>query len=174
MRSLLLSFLVLCSCLSCLMLGTASAQDVPAGLNTNQGPGMTSDPLDPVVELHRIQARRTISETRGSLFRTSPLTPLRGAWLRAEQRLYEATDIKFGTAFNHLFQQLDRSFPGEDTFGMSTNMTLVGTWALFQKGQPNQGEVTLGIDGRWGYGVAFPTDLGPNSRVLAANVHEFF
>jgi porin len=116
-----------------------------------------------VVELHRIQARRTISETRSSLFRTSPLTPLRGAWLRAEQRLYEATDIKFGTAFNHLFQQLDRSFPGEDTFGMSTNMTLVGTWGLCDVGGPKQGEVTLGIDGRWGYGVAFPNDLGPNS-----------
>ncbi|NQT14567.1 MAG: carbohydrate porin [Planctomycetes bacterium] len=145
------------------MLGTAIAQDVPAGLNTNQGPGMTSDPLDPVVELHRIQERRVVSETRSSLFRTSPLTPLRGAWLRAEQRLYEATDIKFGTAFNHLFQQLDRSFPGEDTFGMSTNMTLVGTWELFHKGHPNQGEVTLGIDGRWGYGLEFPTNLGPNS-----------
>ena len=42
-------------------------------------------------------------------------------------------------------------------------MTLVGTWELFHKGEPNRGEVTLGIDGRGGYGLPFPLDLGPNS-----------
>jgi porin len=113
--------------------------------------------------LQRIRARRTIRETRSSLFRTSPLTPLREYWLRAEKRLNEATGMQFGTAVNHLCQQLDRSLPGEDNFGMSTNMTLVGTWDLCDVGGPKQGALTLGIDGRWGYGVAFPTDLGPDS-----------
>ena len=137
MRSLLLSFLMFCICLSCLMLGTASAQNVPSGSSNNQNPDMTSDPLDPVVELQRIQARRTIAKTRrDSLFSTSPLTPIRAAWLRAETRLGEATGIQFGTAVNHLMQQLDRSLPGEDTFGMSTNMTLVGTWGLYDVGGP--------------------------------------
>jgi porin len=46
---------------------------------------------------------------------------------------------------------------------MSTNMTIVGTWGLCDVGGPKQGELTLGIDGRWGYGPEFPTDLGPNS-----------
>jgi porin len=91
------------------------------------------------------------------------LTPLRAGVLRLENRLEEATDIKFGTAVNHLFQQLSDVIPGADNFGMSSNMTLVGTWDLYNKGCPNQGELTLGIDGRWGYGLPFPADLGPDS-----------
>jgi hypothetical protein len=80
-----------------------------------------------------------------------------------ENRLDEATDIKFGTAFNHLFQQLSDAIPGEDNFGMSSAMSLVGTWDLYNEGCPDQGELTLGIDGRWGYGLPFPADLGPDS-----------
>jgi hypothetical protein len=124
---------------------------------------LTSDIRDPVVELQRIRARRTLPEARDSLFRTSPLTPLRGAVLRAENRLDEATNIKFGTAVNHLFQQLSDVIPGEDNFGMSSAMSMVGTWHLYNEGCPNQGELTLGIDGRWGYGLPFPADLGPDS-----------
>jgi hypothetical protein len=139
------------------------SQAAQAVSNDDQRPGLTSDPLDPVVELRRIRARRALTQRR-SLFQTSPLTPLRQLWLEAEQSLYEETDIKFGTAFNHLFQWLSESLPNEDKFGFSTNMTLVGTWELCHKGEPYQGEVTLGVDGRWGYGHnAFPTDLGPNS-----------
>jgi hypothetical protein len=155
--------LTLAGLLSCLVLGTARAQDAPTGSGNSQGSDITSDPRDPVVELQRIVARRAVSESRPSLFRTSPLTPIREGVLRLENRLDEATDIRFGTAVNHLFQQLSESLPGEDTFGMSSAMTLVGTWDLYNKGCPNQGELTLGIDGRWGYGVAFPADLGPDS-----------
>jgi porin len=163
MRSTVVFLLTLAGLLSCLVLGTARAQDAPAGSGNSQGSEMTSDPRDPAVELQRIVARRAVSESRPSLFRTSPLTPIREGVLRLENRLDEATDIQFGTAFNHLFQQLSESLPGEDSFGMSSAMTLVGTWDLYNKGCPNQGELTLGIDGRWGYGVAFPADLGPDS-----------
>jgi len=142
---------------------TAIAQDALASSNNIQGPGFSSDPRDPVIELQRIQSRRVISETRSSLFSTSPLTPLRESWLEAENRLNEETDIKFGIAFNHLFQQLSESLPGEDKFGMSTAMSLVGTRSVWNAGESDQGEVTLGIDGRWGYGPEFPNDLGPNS-----------
>jgi porin len=159
--------------LICWMSATATAQNAQssaqAGSNNNRGPGFTSDPLDPVVELQRIQARRVFSTTRNSLFRTSPLTPLRECWLQAEKNVTEATDIKFATAVNHLFQELSESFPDQDQFGMSTNMTFVGTWEAFNKGEPDQGEVTFGIDGRWGYGQAYPTDLGPNSLGFTAN-----
>jgi porin len=152
--------------LICWISSTAIAQNAPsnaeAGSDTFQHPGFTSSPLDPAVELRRIRARRQIT-TRTPLFGTSPLTPLREAWLDAEKSIGEPHDIKFGTAFNHLFQQLSESMPGQDQFGMSTNMTLVGTWEAYNKGEPDQGEVTFGIDGRWGYGPAFPTDLGPNS-----------
>jgi porin len=163
MRTSAVVSVTLAGLLSFCVPGAARAQDAPAGSNNSQGPGMTSDPRDPVVELQRIVERRTITETRRSLFATSPLTPLRESVFRAEQRLNDATDIQFGTAFNHLFQQLSESLPGENSFGMSSAMTLVGTWDLYNKGCPNQGELTLGIDGRWGYGVAFPADLGPDS-----------
>ena len=86
------------------MSATARAQFAPAAASGELHPGLTTDALDPVVELRRIQARRTLDETRRSLFGTSPLTPLRQTWLQAEQSFYEATDIKFATAFNHLFQ----------------------------------------------------------------------
>ena len=132
-------------------------QNTAVSSSVYQGPGLTSAPLDPVVELRRIQTRRVLSNTRYSLFSTSPLTPVRDGWLGFENRVNERSGFQFGTAFNHLFQQLSESF------GMSTNITIVGTKKLWNVGEPNQGEVTLGIDGRWGYGVPFPTDLGPNS-----------
>ena len=106
MRTSVVVSVTLVALLSCWMLGAANAQDAQARAYNNQGPGFTSDPLDPAVELQRIRERRILSETRRSLFPTSPLTPLRQSWLEVESRLNEATDIKFGTAFNHLFQQL--------------------------------------------------------------------
>jgi hypothetical protein len=164
MRFSIVAMIVMVGLHCCLMLTPVFAQeDAPAVPTSYQGPGFTSGPLDPVVELQRIQTRRVISNTRYSLFSRSPLTPLRDGWLGLENRVNERTGIQFGTAFNHLFQQLGESLPDEPKFGMSTNMTLVGTWKCFNEGEPNQGEVTLGIDGRWGYGVAFPNDLGPNS-----------
>jgi len=126
MRTFVVFSVALAGLLSCLMLSSARAQDAQASSSNNQGPGFTSDPLDPVVELQRIRARRAIAQTRSSLFGTSPLTPLRECWLDAENRLNEETGIKFGTSFNHLFQRLSESLPGEDKFGFSTNMTLVG------------------------------------------------
>ncbi len=97
------------------------------------------------------------------LFPTSPLTPLRERGLAAEKRIYEATDIKFGTAFNTLFQGLSDEIPGEDDFGMATAMSFVGTWDGGTRDVPNQGEVTFGLEGRWDWGTTPPTDLGPNS-----------
>jgi hypothetical protein len=141
----------------------AGAQDGSSASLGSQPPGLTSDVRDPVIELQRIRARRVLAESRDSLFRTSPLTPLRAGVLRLENRLDDATNIKFGIAVNHLFQQLSDVIPGKDNFGMSSAMTLVGTWHLYNEGCPDQGELTLGIDGRWGCGPPFPLDLGPNS-----------
>jgi hypothetical protein len=153
MRTLVVHSVVFAGLLTCCIPTPADAQDSESAALGSQPVGFTSDVRDPVVELQRIRARRTLPEARDSLFRTSPLTPLRGAVLRAENRLDEATNIKFGTAVNHLFQQLSDVIPGEDNFGMSSAMSMVGTWHLYNEGCPNQGELTLGIDGRWGYGL---------------------
>jgi porin len=158
MRTSVIVSVTFAGLLSCWMLPTARAQDAPAASNNNQGPGLTSDVQDPVVELRIIRQKREIRTP--SLFPTSPLTPLRNASHRLENRVYEATDIKFGTAFNTLLQQLGDAIPGEDTFGMATFMSFVGTWDGWNKGCPNQGEVTFGLEARWDWGTTPPTDLG--------------
>ena len=163
MQSSFLFSITFVGLLSCWMPTTATAQSAQFAADDSHNPGFTSSPLDPIVELQRIRARRSLESTRSSLFPTSPLTPIRQCWLNGENCLKEETGIKFGTSFNHLFQHLSESMPGQDQFGMSTNMTLVGTWGLCDVGGPKNGEITLGIDGRWGYGPAFPTDLGPTS-----------
>jgi hypothetical protein len=136
-------------------------RDVQLGERIEFGPDFTSDIQDPVVELRRIRAKRAQTKTPDySLFRWSPLTPLHKGFDRAEERIYKATNIKFGSAFNTLFQGLSESLPGEDSFGMVTAMTFVGTWDAYKKGAPNRGEVTFGLDGRWNYGTTGPTNLG--------------
>jgi hypothetical protein len=88
------------------------------------------------------------------------LTPLRERGFQAEKRIYEATDIKFGTNFNTLLQGLSDNIPGTDGFGMATFMSFVGTWDGFRKGCSNQGEITCGIYGRWNWGTTDPFTLG--------------
>jgi hypothetical protein len=155
-------FSVTLALLGCWMSATARAQNAPAS-PTNQGPGLTSDIRDPVVELQLIQSRRVRTRTPDySLFRRSLLTPLHERADRAEKGVYEATNIKFGAAFTTLFQGLSEAFPGEDKFGMATGMTFIGT-KEFNKGDPYQAELTFGLDGRWDYGTTGPTDLGPKS-----------
>jgi hypothetical protein len=147
--------------LSCLMLSTASAQDGVGGSNTNQGPGLTSDVQDPVVELHRAREKREQASTQPvSLFPMSPLTPIRERGIAAEKRLYESCDIKMATNFNTLLQGLGDNRPGTDDFGMATFMSFVTTWDGWKKGAPDQGEITLGIDGRWNWGTTDPVTLG--------------
>jgi len=151
---------------------TVLAQTAMTGAHPSIKNDLTSDPLDPVVELHRIRARRSLPDTRPSLFGTSPLTPLRQSWLELEKQVYEETDMKFGTAFNHLFQRMDESLPDRDKFGMSTYMSIVGTWEVCNKGCPDQGEITIGLEGRWAYGTTAPTDLanlGLGSLTFSAN-----
>ena len=143
------------------MLATASAQgtqantqNAQAGSNNNQGPGLTSDIRDPVVLLRTIRQKREQAETPDySLFRTSPLTPLREWAIGREKRIYQATDIKLGTTFTTLLQGLGDAIPGEDTYGMATGMSSVGTWDGCNKGEPKQGELTFELQGRWDWGT---------------------
>ncbi|MGI9472471.1 MAG: hypothetical protein ACR2NZ_13100 [Rubripirellula sp.] len=151
----------------------AIAQTANADAFSPQGPGFTSDVLDPVVELQLARQRREQAKAPGiSLFATSPLTPIRERGIEFEKRLYDLTDIKFATNFNHLLQGLSDEIPGEDDYGMSTFMTFVATWDGWRKGRPNQGELTIGLDGRWNWGTIDPTTLGARglgSAGLTAN-----
>jgi hypothetical protein len=139
--------------LSCLLPATtrgqgtqANTQNAQANSNNNQVPGFTSDIQDPVVALHHMRQRREQAKTPDyALFQRSPLTPLRERAIAAEKRIYEATDIKFGTNLNTLFQGLGDNIPGTDSYGMSSFMQSVATWDGFNKGEHNQGEITLGL-----------------------------
>jgi hypothetical protein len=127
----------------------------------DERPDLTTDLQDPVVELQRIRQRREISRERGdSLFRTSPLTPLRERIISAEKRLYERTDFKFGASGNHLMQGITDARPGKEDFGMSSFAILTGTWDGWHKGCPRQGEITFSVEGRWNYGPPDPVTLG--------------
>ncbi len=149
--------------LSCLAPATTRSQAVQTPPNSN-GPGLTSDIQDPVVELNFIRAKRIQTRTPNySLFRWSPLTPLHEAADRAEDRIYDATRIRWGSAYNTLLQGLSETLPGEDNFGLATAMSLVGNWDLCNVDQPNKVEVTFGLEGRWDYDTTSPTDLGPTS-----------
>jgi hypothetical protein len=143
------------------MLTPARAQDGGSGLNSSQNPGLTTDLDDPEVLLRAIRQKREVP-TR-SLFPTSPLTPLRDKTHDLEARVYEATNIKFGTSFNTLLQGLSDEIPGQDDFGMATAMSFLGTWDACNQGCPNQGQVTFELQGRWDWGTTAPADLGPSS-----------
>lgn len=155
LRNLIATLLIVAA----LLPSTSRAQN--ASLLNDQQPDLTTDLQDPVVELKRIRQRRElIRQTGDSLFSTSPLTPLRERLIAAEKRLYKRTDFKWGASGNHLLQGLSDELPGTDDFGMSSFVILTGTWDGFRKGCPNQGEITISIEGRWNYGPPDPVTLG--------------
>jgi hypothetical protein len=138
--------------------GNQTTQPAPA---FSQSPGLTSSIEDPVVNLRETRLLREQAKMPGdALFSRSPLTPIRENFIAREKRIYEATDIKFGSNLNTLFQGLTDNIEGTDGYGMASFLQLNGTWDGFRKGQRNQGEITLGIEGRWNWGTTDPTTLG--------------
>jgi hypothetical protein len=147
--------------LSNLMSMTTSGQNAPPSPFLEQGPGFTSSVEDPVYDLRRIRFLRQQARTPGdALFPTSPLTPIRERFIAAEKRIYERTDVKFGSNLNTLMQGLGDNIPGTDSYGMASFLQFAATWDGFRKGCPNQGEITLGLEGRWNWGTTDPTTLG--------------
>lgn len=161
MRTTCISTVLIAGLLHSAMSLSAIAQNSTTGAFHSDGPGFTSDVQDPLVEMQVTRHRREQEKTSEiSLFRSSPLTPLRKRMIAAEKCLYEKTNIKFATNFNHLLQGLSDERPGADDYGMATFMTFVGVWDGWKKGRPDQGEITLGLEGRWNWGTTDPTTLG--------------
>ena len=61
---------------------------------------------------------------------------------------------------NHLFQGLSKALPDNDKAGTATDMDIVGTWELTDRGKPNRGNLYFKIQGRWDYGTTGPQNLG--------------
>jgi len=110
--------------------------------------GILSDPEDPSNELPRIRSR---GKERESLVPVSPLVGLHKRTTRLKDAIYDASNLKLGLAFNHLFQGLTDSLPGTDQWGTATDMDFFMTWEVFHQGKPTQGEFVSQVEGRWDY-----------------------
>ena len=118
MRSSAAALVTLAGFLSCFMVATAGAEDLPAAsdedsrANYNDQPrGLGSDPEDPQNLLPDIQERRAETD---SLLPVSPLHWLHESTDRAKQALYDAVGLEAGFAFTHLFQGLSEARSDED------------------------------------------------------------
>jgi hypothetical protein len=153
MRSSTVGPVALFVLLSCFLVPTATAQGAGAA-------GSLSHPEDVPNVLRRIRER---GAQKDSLFAVSPLGWLHDSTTQAKRDLYDATGIELGFTLNHMFQGLSDALPGEDRWGTTTWVDLVGSWALIDKGQPTQGQFFVDLQGRWDYGTTGPAELGPAS-----------
>ena len=77
--------LIVAGILTCWDGSPTAAQDTQPDAQPEQRPGLTTDVQDPVVELQVIRQKREAPTY--SLFRWSPLTPLRERGIAAEKRI---------------------------------------------------------------------------------------
>jgi len=136
---------------------TKASDSQPAGKGAATQSGLGDDPDDPSNLLLVIQERRTQQD---SLFRQSPLHGAHAATGRWKQSLYEATGLELGFAYNQLFQAVSESLPGADKWGTASTVDFIGTWELLNRGEPTQGQIFFGLQGRWNWGTTGPEDLG--------------
>lgn len=75
--------------------------------------------------------------------------------------LYKNTGIKLGGFHSSLFQGASNSLPDQDKWGVATITGLYGTWDLIERGNPAAGQLSFGVEARWGYGDKLtPAELG--------------
>lgn len=114
-------------------------------------------PEDSANRLENSEQRRS---QRDALIDYTIFESSRGSFQSATESLYEATSIKLAIISNNLFQTISDSFPGADRSGVSSDLDIVTTWELVNKGDPTQGQIFLHMEGRWDYGTTPPSDLG--------------
>ena len=121
--------------------------------------------------LNIIEERRAQKE---ALFQVSPLKPLHDATGKMWDSIYQATNIKMGLTFNHLFQWLSDALPDKDKYGTTTDSDFVGAWELLNRGEPTQGKLYVHVEGRWDYGTTGPQTLGFDSIAAAGGTGNAF
>jgi porin len=151
--------------LSCFTMATANEDE--KNVESSGGgshSAFSSDPEDPGTLLIGIEERRA---QRESLLPVSPLKWLHDGAGRASDGIYEATHIRLGLTFNHLFQWASDVLPDTDDWGTDTDMDLVAAWDLLNRGKPTLGQLYFHLEGRWDYGTTGPQTIG-FSNVAAA------
>jgi len=139
---------------------TLAADSKPVGKGTSTHNGVGEDPEDPHNLLLGIRERRT---QKDSLFSQSPLHEVHEATERWKQTLYDATGLELGFAYNQLFQTVSETLPGTDSSGTASTVDLIGTWELLNRGDPTQGRLVFGVQGRWNWGTTGPENIGTES-----------
>ncbi len=172
MRRSILPF-VLAGFLSCFTMAIAVADERGAGSSVDPVRStFGSDPEDPSNLLTSgIPERRA---QRESLFPVSPLKGLHDATGQAKDAVYQAIHLKLGLTLNHLFQGITDALSGEDQWGTTTDLDFVGSWELINRGEPTQGQLFFGVEGRWDYGTTGPQDLGFVSLASAGGTANAF
>lgn len=117
-------------------------------------------PEDLANELERSEQRRA---QRDALIPYTLFGFARSSFQQVSKFLYEKTSIKLGVNKNILFQAISDGFPNTDREGVGSDLDVIATWELVNKGTPKQGQVFLHMEGRWDYGTTPPSDLGDRS-----------
>jgi len=136
--------------------GAGEVSSRPAGKGATQS-GVGEDPDDPSNLLWGISERRV---QKDSLFRQSPLHGAHELTDQWKQSLYDASGLELGFAYNQLFQAVSESLPGADKWGTASTVDFIGTWELLHRGEPTQGQLVFGVQGRWNWGTTGPENLG--------------
>ena len=165
-------------CLStCLMLGTAVAQD---GSSDGSVRSRSTEPYfdsllsqDPEDIVNQLRLIRQLASRRTAVFSYPPLWRFHERADQAQQNLSETHFIKTGLALNSAFQGISDSLPGTDRFGIATDMDFIVDWQVLNRGEPARGRVYFGLEGRWEYGLPGPTDLAASvgSAITTANTY---
>ena len=150
---------------------TQSDESPPNVENTGPTENFSGNDQNPSVMLRDIQKRRTQKDALFSVELLGPFHDNAASW---HDRLYDETNIKLGTSVHHLFQWLSESLPGTDDWGTATDMDIIGTWEATNRGEPNQGSLTMHLEARWDWGTTGPMALGGSSLGMLQNTGNTF
>jgi len=122
--------------------------------------GWVEGDQDPGNLLNQIETRRG---PRTGLIPVSPIQPFRDGYKSAMDAIYEKVHLRLGLSFHTAGQYTTNNVQGTPRHGGATDMDFVGTWELFNRGTPYQGEIGFGVEARWDYGPIGPQNLGFSS-----------
>jgi hypothetical protein len=128
-------------------------------------------PTEPVTRLQQAHARPVEED---ALFPISPLWCLRDCTDRAKQRFYNATCIKTGVMFTHVFQGITDAIDDGDQLGTATTFNGIAKWELINRGRPDEGALWAHAESRWDYGSRGPEDLGTLSLASVIGTADTF
>jgi len=155
----------------CSLASAQGSPDAPVSVNQRMAAGWSDDPDDPGNLLERIRIREM---QREGLIPFSPIQPIRDGFTAFKDAVYDATYLKLGLSFHHVFQGASDVLPGTDDFATSTDVDFVGAWELFNRGEPTQGQLFFGVEGRWDYGTIGPQNIGFASMGTAGGTANSF